>query len=65
MNIRRYVKSALKRFTKNTAFRRAFAIAVGIKVEPQPEVIVVMKPSPYKDIIDCFENQESPMDGRS
>lgn len=60
-----YIRAAVLRCRKNTAFRRAFARALGVTIHAQePEHVAAPRTSVYAGLDECFANRESVMDGR-
>ncbi len=60
-----YIRTAVLRCRSDTAFRRAFARALGIPIgASEPERIAAPHVSVYAGLDECFANQGSPMDGR-
>lgn len=60
-----YIRAAVLRCRKNTAFRIAFARALGIEIHgKEPEQVAVPHVSVYAGLGECFANRESIMDGR-
>ena len=60
-----YIRAAVLRCRSDTAFRSAFARALGMPVRAsEPERIAAPRTSVYAGLDECFANRESVMDGR-
>ena len=61
-----YIRAAVMRCRERTAFRRAFARALGMEVDGgSPDVpVAVPHVSVYAGMDECFANAETAMDGR-
>ena len=61
-----YIRIAVRRCDRDTLMRRAFMRALGMdESDCQTTRIGRQREDAYSDVLECFKNKESAMDGRS